>query len=185
MSAEAALTFLLQNVKDLLASNKGFIAGAETELKLLQDELDNLRHFLQESAQIHKEEDQFNELQLQIRDVVYDVEDVIDTCLTKVAVKTRNPFRKLSMKTTTHDDLAVKVKELRENKVRSMIDEATRKFARIKISDAPAHDAADSWSTTVITLLFTFFNASIFFSGFLYFFFVRFNRSKQYTSKKN
>ncbi|KAI3454409.1 hypothetical protein Pfo_011072 [Paulownia fortunei] len=132
--ADAAVTFLLENVSQLLKSYVDLISGAENELEQLKNELGLLKAFLQEAAKKQKKEDLFREMERQIREVVYDAEDTIDSCLTQAAAaKGKNILRRgLNPKRVS---LAKEVKSLREDKVKPMFDKAKMDFANMQIGD--------------------------------------------------
>ncbi|KAI3463664.1 hypothetical protein Pfo_020327 [Paulownia fortunei] len=130
--AEAAVTFLLENVQKLLLDQVNLISGAESELKQLENELDLMKAFLEESANKREKGEVFKKFEKQIRDVVYEAEDTIDTCLIEKSrssvLKNLNPKR-LS--------LAKQVKSLREKEVQPIFDRARIGFATLPIADIP------------------------------------------------
>ncbi|KAI3454407.1 hypothetical protein Pfo_011070 [Paulownia fortunei] len=132
--ADAAVTFLLKNVSQLLISYADLISGAEDELQHLKNELDLLKAFLRAAANKPKKEESFREMERQIKEVVYDVEDTIDSCLTQAAAsKGKNILRRgLNPKRVS---LAKEVKSLREDKVKPMFDRAKMDFANMQIGD--------------------------------------------------
>ncbi|KAH6772027.1 hypothetical protein C2S52_005214 [Perilla frutescens var. hirtella] len=142
--AEAAVTFLLEQVKEVVKEYKDLISGAESEFNLLNSELGLLKAFLKDAAKATKQEHLFREMEKQIRDVVYEVEDTIDTCLTKAievkvkeskAKKSRLSMPRLGSKTIS---LAKEVKSIRQDKVLPMFNEAKMKFATMQIGDGSA-----------------------------------------------
>ncbi|KAL1553940.1 putative disease resistance RPP13-like protein 3 [Salvia divinorum] len=104
--AEAAVTFLLENVKKLVVEQASLIKGAEGELKQLEDELELMNAFLIEHSDNQEKGPVFIELVKQIREAVYDAEDTLDTCLTA-------KFNSVGLLNRNNVDLAKKVKELR------------------------------------------------------------------------
>ncbi|KAH6794739.1 hypothetical protein C2S52_005216 [Perilla frutescens var. hirtella] len=80
--AEAAVTFLLEQLKEVVIGYKDLISGAENEFKQLNDDLDLLKAFLKETAKNTKKDVLLREWERRIRNAVYEVEDTIDTCLT-------------------------------------------------------------------------------------------------------
>ncbi|KAL0284066.1 UNVERIFIED_CONTAM: putative disease resistance protein [Sesamum radiatum] len=105
--AEAAVTFLLENLQQLVADQLSLISGAQNELEQLQNELDLMKSFLEDSASKRVKSELFKTLEKQIRDIVYTAEDTIDTC------------------------------SLREEKVKPAFEDARMKFATLQIADAP------------------------------------------------
>ncbi|KAL1553937.1 putative late blight resistance protein R1A-10 [Salvia divinorum] len=106
--AEAAVTFLLENVQKLLVEQMNLISGAEKELKQLQSELELMNAFLIEYANNREKGQVFIQFERQIREAVYEAEDTLDACLTHKA-KSKSAVL-LNLKNA---DLAKKVKELR------------------------------------------------------------------------
>ncbi|KAK4402245.1 putative late blight resistance proteinR1A-10 [Sesamum angolense] len=130
--AEAAVTFLLENLQQLVADQLSLISGAQNELEQLQNELDLMKSFLEDSASKRVKSELFKTLEKQIRDIVYTAEDTIDTCVSQAAAgwfkRNLNPNR-LS--------LAKEVQSLREEKVKPAFEDARMKFATLQIADAP------------------------------------------------
>ncbi|KAL0284068.1 UNVERIFIED_CONTAM: putative disease resistance protein [Sesamum radiatum] len=83
--AEAAVTFLLENLQQLVADQLSLISGAQNELEQLQNELDLMKSFLEDSASKRVKSELFKTLEKQIRDIVYTAEDTIDTCVSQAA----------------------------------------------------------------------------------------------------
>jgi hypothetical protein len=82
--ADTVVTFLLQNLSDLLKQEANFLAGVEDKVKSLHDELSFINIFLESSAEKRKDKI-VNEVVRQIRDVAYEAEDMIDRFIHKVA----------------------------------------------------------------------------------------------------
>lgn len=131
MSGEAAaLTFLLQKVTEVLIDYKDVKTGAGYEFGQLRDEFLLLKAFLKDSAKKSNKEDVFREKERQIRELVYDEEDTIDTCLTRTAVaKNKSAIGRFLEKFS--NDLAQEVKFLRQRKVRPVVDVIEREFGKI------------------------------------------------------
>ncbi|XP_057801553.1 putative late blight resistance protein homolog R1A-10 [Salvia miltiorrhiza] len=107
--AEAAVTFLLDNVQKLLVEQMHLISGAEKELKQLQIELELMNAFLMEYADKREKGRVFIQFERQIREAVYEAEDILDACLTQKAQSGATTIRNFMH---LHD-LAEKVNELR------------------------------------------------------------------------
>ncbi|KAL1563616.1 putative late blight resistance protein R1A-10 [Salvia divinorum] len=127
--AEAAVTFLLENVQKLLVDHINLISGAEAELRQLQNELELMKAFLMESANKREKGEVFRQHERQIREVVYKAEDTLDACLTQAAADKSKPF------TFKRYDLAKKVKALREQEVQPIFDRARIGFSTLPIAD--------------------------------------------------
>ncbi|XP_042066607.1 putative late blight resistance protein homolog R1A-10 [Salvia splendens] len=127
--AEAAVTFLLENVQKLLVDHINLISGAEAELRQLQNELELMKAFLMESANKREKGEVFRQHERQIREVVYKAEDTLDACLTQAAADKSKSF------TFRRYDLAKKVKALREQDVQPIFDRARIGFSTLPIAD--------------------------------------------------
>ncbi|XP_057767424.1 putative late blight resistance protein homolog R1A-10 isoform X1 [Salvia miltiorrhiza] len=117
--AEAAVTFLLENVQKLLVEQADLISGAEKELNDLQDELGLLKAFLMDYEETRKKGQVFTQFERHIREAVYEAEDILDACLTHKAKYGGCIFN------LKHLDLAKKAKELRPQ-LQSIFDRAIR-----------------------------------------------------------
>ncbi|KAL1551250.1 putative late blight resistance protein R1A-10 [Salvia divinorum] len=131
--AESAVTFLLEQLKEVVVGYADLIAGAESEFDQLNRDLDLLKAFLKEMAKKKKKKEEDKLLKLlegRIRDVVYEVEDTIDTCLTKaIELKARNSLRhRMGIRSA---NLAKEVKAVRDQKVRPLFEDAA-KFASMQ-----------------------------------------------------
>ncbi|KAH6803274.1 hypothetical protein C2S51_034720 [Perilla frutescens var. frutescens] len=128
--AETALTFLLDELKETLKWYKDLLSGSENEFQQLKDDLNLLKAFLRDAGNKSNKEEVFKEMERQIREVVYDVEDTIDTCLTAAAAaKGKNTIRRhLSSNKVS---LAKDVKSLREDKVKPVLDKVKAGFAAL------------------------------------------------------
>ncbi|XP_062165117.1 disease resistance protein RPP13-like [Alnus glutinosa] len=82
--ADSVVTFLLQNLFDLLKEEANFLAGVEDKVNSLHDELSFINIFLESSAEKRKDKI-VNEVVRQIRDVAYEAEDTIDHFIYNVA----------------------------------------------------------------------------------------------------
>ncbi|KAK6148289.1 hypothetical protein DH2020_019201 [Rehmannia glutinosa] len=126
--AHVAVNFLLENLSHLLKSNVNFISGADqVELRQLQNDVGLLLEaFLREAANKKAAKE---EMERQIKEVVYDIEDTIDSCLT--ATKGKSLLRYFNL---NHASLAKEVRFLREDKLKPLVDKVIRMdFADIQI----------------------------------------------------
>ncbi|XP_057767633.1 uncharacterized protein LOC130987937 isoform X2 [Salvia miltiorrhiza] len=106
---DAATTFILDMVKELVVEQIDLISGAEKELKQVQSELELMNAFLMEYAAKQEKGEVFIHFERQIMEAVYKAEDTIDACLTHKAKSGGGGVLNLKH----HLDLAKKVKELR------------------------------------------------------------------------
>ncbi|KAA8529807.1 hypothetical protein F0562_034336 [Nyssa sinensis] len=85
--ADAAVQFLLENLKQLLLNSANLIHGVNNEVESLYQELSMLKAFLKDSTEKRTEYEVVKQLVRQIRDVTYEAEDVIDIFLFHAAVQ--------------------------------------------------------------------------------------------------
>ncbi|XP_057481368.1 putative late blight resistance protein homolog R1B-14 [Actinidia eriantha] len=93
--AVAAVEFLLLNLHQLLVYNADLISGLKDQVEALYNELIVLKAILKDSAEKRSESEIVKALASQIRAVVYEAEDVIDTfVLQTVLWRTRSTIAK-------------------------------------------------------------------------------------------
>uniref|UniRef100_A0AAU7LKH8 NLR required for cell death 0 n=1 Tax=Actinidia chinensis TaxID=3625 RepID=A0AAU7LKH8_ACTCH len=93
--ADAAVEFLLLNLKQLLVYNADLISGVKEQVEALYNELIMLKAFLKDSTEKRSEYEIVKALVRQIRVVVYEAEDVIDTFVAETALqRARNALSK-------------------------------------------------------------------------------------------
>ncbi|XP_057804252.1 putative late blight resistance protein homolog R1A-10 [Salvia miltiorrhiza] len=133
--ADAAVTFLLENVAQLVRHRFNLIAGAEGELELLKKDLESLKAFLRHAARMPDKPEGFRDIEGRIRDVVYEAEDNIDSCTSHAtaAINKNAIRRRLSSKRV---NLAEQVKLLRQGKVIQMVATA-QSFAATAMGKEP------------------------------------------------
>lgn len=124
--AEAAVSFLLESLSQLINQNISLISGAEKELKELEADLKELKAFLVDAAKIPNKPEGYKELERRIRNTVHEVEDTIDSC-TSHAAASKNKFLRRVLN-TNRATLAELVRSLRANKVIDMV-KTTQHFA--------------------------------------------------------
>lgn len=81
--ADAAVEFLLENLQQLLLYHVHLIKDAKEQVERLERDLRLFKSFLKDSTKKRRREDSLRELVCQIRDVVYEAEDVIDAFVTQ------------------------------------------------------------------------------------------------------
>ena len=94
--ADNVVTFLLQNLTQLLTQESKLLGGVKDQVKLLKNELSLINVFLQ-NTEGKRHDKLVKEVVSQIRDVAYEAEDVIDTFITTVTKHRRrsSKLRKL------------------------------------------------------------------------------------------
>ncbi|KZV48521.1 hypothetical protein F511_08420 [Dorcoceras hygrometricum] len=83
--ADAAVEFLLENLKQLLVYNVNLISDVKNQVESLYNQLGLFKAFLKDSTEKRRKNEVLKELVKQIRDVVYDAEDVIDAFVAEAA----------------------------------------------------------------------------------------------------
>ncbi|CAI9779255.1 unnamed protein product [Fraxinus pennsylvanica] len=84
--SDAALTFLLENLKQLLCYKADLILDVKDQVEFLYDDLSLFKAFLKDSTEKRNKNATLQELVKQIRDVVYVAEDTVDTFVAQAAV---------------------------------------------------------------------------------------------------
>ncbi|GER52525.1 NBS-LRR type resistance protein [Striga asiatica] len=91
--ADAAIEFLLENLKQLLLTKAELISSSKSQVERLEKDLCLFNAFLKDSTKKRRKDLRLRELVRQIRDVVYEAEDVIDAFVTQAAdTKSKNYF---------------------------------------------------------------------------------------------
>ncbi|XP_012856917.1 PREDICTED: putative late blight resistance protein homolog R1A-10 [Erythranthe guttata] len=113
--ADAAVGFLLENLQQLLVHHVQLIRGAKKEVEKLESDLQVFKDFLNEySSKKRRKDDSLQTVVRQIRDVVYEAEDVIDAFVTQAAVvKSENYFLRAFKEPVNLHKIARKVKSVR------------------------------------------------------------------------
>ena len=94
--ADSVVSFLLQNVKELVAQESRLLGGVENQVRLLQNELYLINSFLENTKGKRHGNELVKKVVRQIRDVAYEAEDVIDTFIvTRTKHRRRGKLRKV------------------------------------------------------------------------------------------
>ncbi|PIN04261.1 hypothetical protein CDL12_23205 [Handroanthus impetiginosus] len=135
--ADAAVEFLLNNLKDLLLYHTHLIEDAKSQIEILENDLTMFKAFLEEySTNKRNKNKALKQLMKEIRDIVYEAEDIIDTYITQTAEdKARSVFTrifhgpaKLLNVTKKIGDISAKVKHIYN---KSRIDFATLQIGSV------------------------------------------------------
>lgn len=130
-------SFLLQTLKETVTEYINLKAGAAPEFQKLNDELRLLEAFLKDSAKRSEKKEVSREMERQIRELVYDVEDTIETCLARKAAARSSNFISRNVKKLSIN-MAQQVKSLRLERVKPIVDEITKEFGKFEIGDKPS-----------------------------------------------
>lgn len=148
--ANAAVEFLLKNIKQLLLHHPQFIGDAKSQLEKLENDLNLFKSFLKDSNKNWRKDDSLWELVRLIHDVVHEAEDVIDAVVTLAAEsKSQNYFLRASLTPAKLSTIAKEIETV-ANKVRDihgkqrMID-----FAGLTVGDG---DPEESEATVHVRL---------------------------------
>ncbi|KAL9170924.1 hypothetical protein ABFS82_04G178100 [Erythranthe guttata] len=143
--ASEGVSFLLEKVNGLLKHYIDLIGNAEDELLGLKSDLDTLKSFLADAAGKPNKGEVFRRAERKMREVIYQVEDTLDTCLTASAAKAKkNPIRRLALPSYS---LAKEVKSLRESKVKEIIQIAYGELGKMLIGGGSGSTGEDSGTT--------------------------------------
>ncbi|XP_065617257.1 toMV susceptible protein tm-2-like [Quercus suber] len=94
--ADSVVTFLLQNLTQLLAQESKLLGGVENQVRLLKNELSLINVFLQNTKGKQHGNELVKQVVSQIRDVAYEAEDIIDTFIvTMTKHRRRGKLRKV------------------------------------------------------------------------------------------
>lgn len=129
--ADAAVEFLLNNLKELLLYHSHLITDTKKQIESLDTDLRLFNAFLKDSMKKRRKDERTKELVRSIRDVVYEVEDVIDAFITQaMEKKSTSAFLKFWKPSVKLHDIGKKVEEVREK-----VDKARVDFANLSVHD--------------------------------------------------
>ncbi|KZV44542.1 hypothetical protein F511_17448 [Dorcoceras hygrometricum] len=112
MAEEAAISFLLDNVKQLLRDQLHLIKGAESEVNGLQKDLEVLQAFIEDNTAKKNKDQTLKVLMRRVRELIFEAEDVIDASVIQAAEKkTQSFFAKMKKPRTL--TVANEVKDVR------------------------------------------------------------------------
>ncbi|CAA3008343.1 late blight resistance homolog R1A-10 [Olea europaea subsp. europaea] len=126
--ADAAVEFLLENLKQLLVYNIKLIGAVKSEVEELYSDLKVFKAFLKDSTGKRQNHEVLKELVNQIRDVVYEAEDTVEAFVCQAAEhKARNYIEKafhildypaeLRKSVKTIENIRQRVRKIYENKL--------------------------------------------------------------------
>lgn len=87
--AESAITYVAQNLYDLLVQKAEFLKGVGGQVEWLRDELRRMQCFLKDADAKQEEDQRVHNWVTELRDAAYDAEDIVDTFLLKIESKRR------------------------------------------------------------------------------------------------
>ncbi|ERM96739.1 disease resistance protein RPM1 [Amborella trichopoda] len=93
--ADAAVTFFLEKLDSLITQEARLLSGVHKDIVWLRDELSTMRAFLEDAGRRKTKEPLIRIWVEQVRDVVYDVEDILDEFVIKMEPQHRFSLKKL------------------------------------------------------------------------------------------
>ncbi|XP_030941880.1 putative disease resistance RPP13-like protein 2 [Quercus lobata] len=139
--ADSVVSFLLQNLTQLLTQESKLLGGVKDQVRSLKNELSLINRFLQKSEG-KRHDELVKEVVSQIRDVAYEAEDVIDTYIITVAERRRrSKLRKLIPscdRAITFHDVASKIESIKF--INKEINDNRSKYG-IEIAESSGGDA--------------------------------------------
>ncbi|KAL0441086.1 UNVERIFIED_CONTAM: putative late blight resistance proteinR1B-16 [Sesamum radiatum] len=134
--ADAAVEFLLDNLQQLLIHHAHLISDAKNQVEKLESDLRLFKAFLRDSTKKRRKDDSLRELVRQIRDVVYEAEDIIDALVTQAAESKSKSYFSEAFDTPGKLHSIIKDVEIVSDKVKEIYGDETRiDFANLIVGD--------------------------------------------------
>ncbi|KAK4438509.1 putative late blight resistance proteinR1A-10 [Sesamum alatum] len=134
--ADAAVEFLLDNLQQLLIYHAHLIRDARHQVEKMENDLRLFKAFLRDSTKKRRKDESLRELVRQIRDVVYEAEDIIDTFVTQAADSESTSYFSQAFNRPAELDGIVKHMEKVSAMVKEIYGDKTRiDFASLNIGD--------------------------------------------------
>lgn len=154
---DATVGFLLENLKEILVYNADLIGGVQENVKDLCDDLDTLRGFIKEYTKEERKNDILKAVVKEIRNVVNEAEDAIETVVVETAIQEQRSFIRKALHMFDHQlkirrvakeiqGVREKVKDIYKNKAKfglealQIDEESNRNPARKRSSPAVEED---------------------------------------------
>ncbi|ERN08360.1 hypothetical protein AMTR_s00148p00037080 [Amborella trichopoda] len=90
--ADPVVSFLLQKLDKLLTEEVQLLGGVKDDIQWIKDELQIMKPFLNDADKIRERDSVVDAWVAQVRDVVYDAEDVLDNFILRIANIKRRGF---------------------------------------------------------------------------------------------
>ncbi|KAH6822189.1 hypothetical protein C2S53_000076 [Perilla frutescens var. hirtella] len=135
--ADAAVEFLLENLKQLLVHHAHLLKDAKDQVEKLENHLRLFKAFLKDAPKQWREDETLRELIRRIRNAVYEAEDIIDAYVTQAAeAKNKNYFLRAIHGPPKIFSIAEKVESVLK-KIDDIYTDKSRilDFASIKVED--------------------------------------------------
>ncbi|XP_030925624.1 putative disease resistance protein At1g50180 [Quercus lobata] len=141
--ADSVVSFLLQNLTQLLSQESKLLGGVEDQVRLLQNELSLINIFLKNTEGKRHDNELLKEVVSQIRDVAYEAEDVIDTFIITVTKhKRRSKLRRFILscdRAILFHDVAKRIESIK-NFIKEIYDNRS-KYGIGEIAESSGGDA--------------------------------------------
>ena len=141
--ADGVVSFLLENLTQLLSQESKLLGGVEDQVRLLKNELSLINVFLKNTEGQRHDNELVKEVVSQIRDVAYEAEDVIDTFIVAMTKHRRRSklgkFILSADRTNVFHGVANKIKSIKN--VINEINENRSKYDIGEITQSSGGDA--------------------------------------------
>ncbi|KAH6795260.1 hypothetical protein C2S52_005737 [Perilla frutescens var. hirtella] len=128
--ADAAVEFLLNNLKELLVYHSKLITETKSEIENLEKDLRIFKAFLKDSVKKRRKDEETKALVQNIRDVVYEVEDVLDAFVTQlIEKKSKNYFLRFFQKPVDLHSIGMQVEDVKKKVERARNDRANQNLS--------------------------------------------------------
>ncbi|KAL0417220.1 UNVERIFIED_CONTAM: putative disease resistance protein, partial [Sesamum latifolium] len=136
--ADAAVESLLDNIQQLLIYHTHLIGDAKNQVEKLGSDLRLFKAFLRDSTKKRRKDESLRELVRQIRDVVYEAEDIVDAFVTQAAgaeSKSKSYFLRARQTPLKLHGIATEIERV-SAKVKDIYGDETRiDFANLIVGD--------------------------------------------------
>ncbi|XP_011072129.1 putative late blight resistance protein homolog R1A-10 [Sesamum indicum] len=137
--ADAAVQFLLDNLQQLLIYHTHLIADAKNQVEKLESDLRLINAFLKASTKKRRKDVILRQLVREIRDVVYEAEDIIDAFVTQAAEsQAKNYFLRAFQTRVKLDSITTQVEKVCATVKEIYGDESRIDFAALNVGDGGA-----------------------------------------------
>ncbi|KAL2243764.1 UNVERIFIED_CONTAM: putative disease resistance protein [Sesamum indicum] len=137
--ADAAVELLLDNLQQLLIYHTHLIADVKNQVEKLESDLRLINAFLKASTKKRRKDVILRQLVREIRDVVYEAEDIIDAFVTQAAEsQAKNYFLRAFQTRVKLDSITTQVEKVCATVKEIYGDESRIDFAALNVGDGGA-----------------------------------------------
>lgn len=141
--ADAAMEFLLNNLKELLIYHSHLITDTRSQIESLEKDLRLFNAFLKDSLQKRRKDERTKELVRSIRDVVYEVEDVVDAFVTRALEKKSKAASFMSFLKFWEPSIDLHAIGKNVEAVKLKVEQAKVDFATLNVDDEDASEKSE------------------------------------------